>query len=65
MSFFSGKAEMVILYANFMIEVSHQAAAGHSQLVAAKDLKPGIVQQVDRVCSVQGYRVRLGWVRLR
>lgn len=46
MSFFSGKAEMIILYANFMIDVSRQAAAGHSQLVAAKNLKPTIVQQV-------------------
>lgn len=45
MSFFGSKAEMVILMANFMIEVSRQQQAGHSQLVAAKNLKPSIVQQ--------------------
>jgi hypothetical protein len=47
MAFFSGKAQMVILYANFMIEVNHQSTAGQSQLVAAKNLKPSIVEQVE------------------
>jgi hypothetical protein len=45
MSFFSSKAEMVLLYANFMVEVSSQQQAGHSQLVAAKNLKPSLVEQ--------------------
>ena len=45
MSFFSGDAAMVLHYANFMMEVSGQQQAGHSQLVAAKNLKPNIVQQ--------------------
>ncbi|GAX73193.1 hypothetical protein CEUSTIGMA_g646.t1 [Chlamydomonas eustigma] len=45
MSFFSSKAEMVLLYANFMVEVSGQQQAGHSQLVAAKNLKPSLVEQ--------------------
>jgi len=44
MSFFSGDAEMVLHYANFMMEVSGQQA-GHSQLVAAKNLRPTLVQQ--------------------
>ena len=36
---------MVLLYANFMMEVSGQQQAGHSQLVAAKNLKPSLVEQ--------------------
>lgn len=44
LAFYSSKAEMALLYTSFLIEVSHQQQAGHSQLVAAKNLNPSYPQ---------------------
>ncbi len=45
MTFFSSNPEMVLLYANFMVEVNKAQQAGHSQFMAAKALKPSLVEQ--------------------
>jgi PAS domain S-box-containing protein len=55
LSFFGSEAEMALLYASFMIDVMKTMQSGHSQLVAAKNLKPNFSQQFAIFCREQAH----------